>query len=90
MNRQEYAEQMKDLCRKQAELKTAHLNAVSDLDANAKKLIADIMENARVEKGKMKAKYRSEQLEIECAKQQLKADYLDEHPEEAKGESETE
>lgn len=81
---------MKDLCRKQAELKTAHLTAVSDLDANAKKLIADIVENARVEKDKMRAKYRNEQLEIECAKQQLKADYLSEHPEEAKSESKSE
>ena len=90
MNRQEYTEQMKDLCRKQAELKTAHLTAVSNLDANAKKLIADIMENARVEKGQMKAKYRNEQLELECAKQQLKADYLSEHPEEAKNENKPE
>lgn len=90
MNRQEYTEQMKDLCRKQAELKTDHLNAVSDLDANAKKLIADIMENARVKKGQMRAAYRSGQLEIECAKQQLKADYLSEHPEEAKNENQPE
>lgn len=90
MNRQEYTEQMKDLCRKQAELKTAHLSAIDDFDAKAKKLIAEISENTRVEKGKMRAKYRSEQLELECTKLQLKTDYLCEHPEEAKYENQPE
>ena len=86
MNRQEYTEQMKDLCRKQAELKIAHMDNLEDLEAKTAKLVADINENARVEKRQMKANYRREQLELECQKQQLRTDYLMEHPEEAKNE----
>ena len=84
MNRQEYSEQMKDLCRKQAELKIAHMNNLEDLEAETSKLIAEITENARINKRNMKANYRREQLELECAKQQLRTDYLLEHPEECK------
>jgi hypothetical protein len=87
MNRQEYTEQMKDLCRKQAELKIAHMDNLEDLEAKTARLVADINENARVEKRQMKANYRREQLELECKKQQLRADYLMEHPEEAKNEN---
>ena len=84
MNRQEYSEQMKELCRKQAELKIAHMNNLEDLEAETSKRIAEITEATRVAKREMKANYRREQLELECAKQQLRTDYLLEHPEESK------
>lgn len=84
MNRQEYSEQMKDLCRQQAELKIAHMDNLEDLEAQSAKRIAEINEATRVAKREMKAKYHREQLELECKKQSLRADYMMEHPEETK------
>ena len=49
MNRQEYTDQMKGLCRKQAELKANHLDALEDLEAQSAKRIAEITEEKGAE-----------------------------------------
>lgn len=82
MERTEYTEKMKSLCRKQADLKIAHMDALEDQEAKTDKVVSEIKEKARLERREMKAAYRREQLELEFAKQTLRTDYLMEHPEE--------
>ncbi len=76
---------MKGLCREQAELKANHLDALEDLEAESAKRIAQIKEETRMRKRELKADYRKEQMAVECAKQQLRTDWILEHgePEEA-------
>ena len=68
---------MKGLCRKQAELKANHLDALEDLE----KRIAEITEETRVRKRALRADYRRAQMELECTKQQLRTDWILEHGE---------
>lgn len=72
---------MKGLCRKQAELKANHLDALEDLEAESAKRIAEITEETRVRKRALKADYRKAQMELECTKQQLRTDWILEHGE---------
>ena len=89
MERTEYTEKMKSLCRQQAELKIAHMDALEEHEAKTaemedevKKQLTEIRRKARQESRKMKATQNKEQLELEFAKQTLRTDYLMEHPEE--------
>lgn len=79
---------MMGLCRKQAELKANHLDALEDLEAASAKRIAEsakriaqITDETRVRKRALKADYRKAQMELEFAKQQLRTDWILEHGE---------